>query len=109
MGWAPLVRAQSTRLTVRCPFAAGFMMGSLIAIIARKEGSYAYGRGEPAWQNIAGFAALALASAQMGMQGIVAKRLNTHFGTTVVLTTIWVELIADPGLLRFKKYARLSI
>jgi len=37
-------------------------------------------------------------AASLGLQGIIGKRLNTQFSTTVVLTAIWIELIADPKL-----------
>jgi hypothetical protein len=48
-------------------------------------------------------AALGFASATLGLQGIVGKRLNTPFGTAVVLTTIWVELINEPKLFILKR------
>lgn len=48
-------------------------------------------------------AALGFASATLGLQGIVGKRLNTPFGTAVVLTTIWVELINEPKLFVIKR------
>ncbi|KAI4524743.1 hypothetical protein K525DRAFT_262261 [Schizophyllum commune Loenen D] len=60
-------------------------------------------RGDPAWTNVTTFVALCFMSASLGIQGIIAKRLNTQFGTTIVLTTIWVELMADPGLFRFRE------
>jgi uncharacterized membrane protein YbaN (DUF454 family) len=43
-------------------------------------------------------AALGFASASLGIQGIIGKRLNTQFATAVVLTTTWCELINDPKL-----------
>ncbi|KAL1741323.1 hypothetical protein HDZ31DRAFT_76260 [Schizophyllum fasciatum] len=60
-------------------------------------------RGDPAWTNATTFVALCFMSASLGVQGIMGKRLNTQFGTTIVLTTIWVELMADPGLFRFRE------
>ncbi|TRM59612.1 hypothetical protein BD626DRAFT_436736 [Schizophyllum amplum] len=60
-------------------------------------------RGDPAWTNAETFVALCFMSASLGVQGIMGKRLNTQFGTTIVLTTIWVELMADPRLFRFRE------
>jgi hypothetical protein len=37
-------------------------------------------------------------SASMGLQGIMGKRINSQFATTVVLTSVWCELVADPKL-----------
>ncbi|KAF5349167.1 hypothetical protein D9756_009465 [Leucocoprinus leucothites] len=57
----------------------------------------------PAWTNALTFVGLAFISASLGVQGIVGKRLNTQFGTTIVLTTVWVELFTDPGLFNIRK------
>lgn len=59
-------------------------------------------RDDPAWTNALTFVGLAFMSASLGVQGILGKRLNTQFGTTIVLTTVWVELVTDPGLFRRK-------
>ncbi|GAA5939249.1 YoaK family protein [Sporobolomyces koalae] len=56
-------------------------------------------RTEAGWQDALGMAALGFASASLGLQGIVSKRINSQFGTAVVLTTVWVELLNDPKLL----------
>ncbi|KAF8524478.1 hypothetical protein JB92DRAFT_2881220 [Gautieria morchelliformis] len=56
----------------------------------------------PAWNNPEGYAAIAFASASMGLQGIMAKRLNTEFATTIVLTAVWCELVADPELFKLR-------
>jgi len=39
----------------------------------------------------------------MGLQGIMGKRINSQFATTVVLTSVWCELVADPKLLNLRK------
>ncbi|KAI5481930.1 hypothetical protein MNV49_000207 [Pseudohyphozyma bogoriensis] len=62
------------------------------------ETGFADSRGEPSWITPLGLAALGFASASLGIQGIIGKRLNTQFATALVLTTIWVELINDPLL-----------
>ena len=77
---------------------AGLMAGAFVAIIVSNQASFATDRGDVAWADAPGLVGLGLMSAGMGLQGIVAKRLNSHYGTTVVLTTIWCELVADPGL-----------
>ncbi|KAG6864138.1 hypothetical protein C0991_012187 [Blastosporella zonata] len=60
-------------------------------------------RADPSWNNILSFVALAFMSASLGVQGVVGKRLNTQFGTTIVLTTVWVELVSDPRLFKFRQ------
>ncbi|GAA5900144.1 hypothetical protein JCM6882_002625 [Rhodosporidiobolus microsporus] len=82
---------------------ATFMMALLAmaaALCAKYSGerSVAEFRTDASWQTAKGMAALGFASASLGLQGIVGKRLNTAFGTSVVLTTVWVELINDPLL-----------
>ncbi|GAA5853209.1 hypothetical protein JCM8547_000243 [Rhodosporidiobolus lusitaniae] len=62
------------------------------------EMSVAEFRTEASWKTAKGMAALGFASASLGLQGIVSKRINSQFGTAVVLTTIWVELVNDPKL-----------
>lgn len=42
-------------------------------------------------------------SASMGLQGIMGKRINSQFATTVVLTSVWCELVADPKLFSLRK------
>ncbi|KWU41830.1 hypothetical protein RHOSPDRAFT_22260, partial [Rhodotorula sp. JG-1b] len=66
------------------------------------DASVAEYRTEASWSNAKGMAALGFASASLGLQGIVAKRLNSQFGTAVVLTTVWVELVNDPKLFALK-------
>ncbi|GHJ85439.1 hypothetical protein NliqN6_1841 [Naganishia liquefaciens] len=60
-------------------------------------------RGDPSWTNPTSFAALGFASASLGLQGIIGKRLNTQFATAVVLTTVWVELVNDPFLFALRR------
>ncbi|KAG8709514.1 hypothetical protein FRC08_018298 [Ceratobasidium sp. 394] len=45
------------------------------------------------WSSPAGFAALALLSTSMGFQGVMAHRMGSGFGATVVLSSLWVELV----------------
>lgn len=62
------------------------------------QSSFASSRTHTTWTNPTGLAALGFASASLGIQGIIGKRLNTQFATAVVLTTTWCELINDPKL-----------
>ncbi|KAF4616808.1 hypothetical protein D9613_008405 [Agrocybe pediades] len=57
----------------------------------------------PVWSNALSFVGLAFMSASLGVQGILGKRLNTQFGTTIVLTTVWVELMSDPRLFKLRQ------
>ncbi|KAJ8522642.1 hypothetical protein ONZ45_g819 [Pleurotus djamor] len=68
--------------------------------------SIADDRGDPAWTNTLTFVCIGFMSASLGLQGIVAKRLNTQFTTTIVLTTVWVELMTDPRLFSFRHSVR---
>jgi small basic protein len=60
--------------------------------------SVADDRGDPSWTRPLTYVAIAFMSAALGTQGIMGKRLNTQFTTTIVLTTVWIELMGDPGL-----------
>ncbi|TFK25357.1 hypothetical protein FA15DRAFT_668583 [Coprinopsis marcescibilis] len=51
------------------------------------------------------FFGIACLSASLGVQGIMARRLNTPFSTTIVLTAAFVELATDPALF----YVRRSV
>ncbi|KAF9497727.1 hypothetical protein BDN71DRAFT_1444557 [Pleurotus eryngii] len=66
-------------------------------------GSIADDRGDPAWTNTLSFVAVGFMSASLGVQGIMGKRLNTQFTTTIVLTTVWVELMSDPRLFSLRR------
>jgi len=77
-------------------------MGGAIALWKSHEGSVASGRDVPSWTKAGTYACLGLISASMGLQGIMGKRVNTQFATTIVLTTVWCELMADPKLFVFR-------
>ncbi|KAJ7089224.1 hypothetical protein B0H15DRAFT_885329 [Mycena belliarum] len=78
-------------------------MAAALTLWKSGQGSIAAERGDPSWTNTLTFAGLAFMSASLGVQGIVGKRLNTQFGTTIVLTTIWVELFTDPRLFNLRQ------
>jgi len=80
-----------------------FTMAAALAIWKSGQPSVASDRGDPSWTDALSFVCLAFMSASLGLQGILAKRLNTQFGTTIVLTTIWVELMSDPRLFNFRQ------
>ncbi|KAF8510659.1 hypothetical protein BU17DRAFT_77645 [Hysterangium stoloniferum] len=70
------------------------------SILLFKAGQSSFNTHGPTWTEPLGFAALGFASASMGLQGIMGKRVNTQFATTIVLTTVWCELMAEPKLFR---------
>ncbi|KAM0751261.1 hypothetical protein T439DRAFT_301192 [Meredithblackwellia eburnea MCA 4105] len=74
------------------------LMAAALTAWKSGESSFANSRAGPSWITPLGLTALGFASASLGIQGIIGKRLNTQFATCVVLTTIWVELINDPKL-----------
>ncbi|KAJ7590214.1 hypothetical protein C8J56DRAFT_589764 [Mycena floridula] len=80
-----------------------FTMAASLTIWKSGEFSIAAERGTPSWTNTLSFICLAFMSASLGLQGIQAKRLNTQFTTTIVLTTVWVELMSDPKLFNLKQ------
>ncbi|KIM64841.1 hypothetical protein SCLCIDRAFT_597260 [Scleroderma citrinum Foug A] len=80
-----------------------FTMGAAIAIWKSGQPSIAYGRTNPAWTNTLSFVCVGFMSASMGLQGIMGKRMNTQFTTTVVLTTTWCELMTEPQLFHFRR------
>jgi len=82
---------------------AFFTMAAAIAISQSGQGSIAPNRSSPAWTNTVSFVCLAFMSASMGLQGIMGKRINSQFATTVVLTSVWCELVADPKLFTLRK------
>lgn len=79
-----------------------FTMAAAVTIWQSGQLSVADDRGHPSWTNALSFICLAFMSASLGVQGIQGKRLNTQFTTTIVLTTVWVELMSDPRLFNFK-------
>ncbi|KAF9457815.1 hypothetical protein BDZ94DRAFT_1272156 [Collybia nuda] len=78
-------------------------MAAALTIWKSSQPSVAFERGDPSWTNTLSFVALAFMSASLGVQGIQGKRLNTQFGTTIVLTTVWVELMSDPRLFKLRE------
>ncbi|KAL0573696.1 hypothetical protein V5O48_008267 [Marasmius crinis-equi] len=78
-------------------------MAAALTIWKSGQGSIADDRGDPAWTNGLSFAAIILMSASLGVQGVQGKRLNTQFTTTIVLTTVWVELMTDPKLFNLRQ------
>ncbi|KAG8216597.1 hypothetical protein J3R82DRAFT_6783 [Butyriboletus roseoflavus] len=80
-----------------------FTMIAAITLWKSNSGSVADTRGDPAWTNALTFVTLGFISACMGLQGIMGKRLNTQFTTTVVLTTTWCELMTEPQLFNFRR------
>ncbi|KAG7086879.1 hypothetical protein E1B28_002799 [Marasmius oreades] len=80
-----------------------FTMAAAVTIWKSGSGSIADHRADPAWTNGLSYAAIVFMSASLGLQGIQAKRLNTQFTTTIVLTTVWVELMTDPGLFNLRQ------
>lgn len=82
---------------------AFFTMAAAISIWQSGQRSIALNRQTPAWSNSLSFLCLAFMSASMGLQGIMGKRINSQFATTVVLTSVWCELVADPKLFNLRK------
>ncbi|GAA5953481.1 hypothetical protein JCM21900_005679 [Sporobolomyces salmonicolor] len=74
-----------------------FAMAAALCAHFTHEASVAEFRLAASWQNAKGMAALGFASASLGLQ-----RINSQFGTAVVLTTIWVELVNEPKLFALK-------
>ncbi|KEP49912.1 putative transmembrane protein [Rhizoctonia solani 123E] len=56
------------------------------------------------WSTVYGFTALGLMSLSMGFQGVMAHRMGSGFGATVVLSSLWVELVGSPGGIRWREY-----
>ncbi|KZT32176.1 hypothetical protein SISSUDRAFT_1055873 [Sistotremastrum suecicum HHB10207 ss-3] len=77
-----------------------FTMAAAVTLWQSHQGSFAANRGDPAWTNALTFATIGFVSASLGLQGIMGKRVNTQFATTIVLTTVWCELMADPNLFK---------
>ena len=59
-----------------------FTMAAAVTAWQGGQGSVAADRGDPAWTNAVSFVALGFASASIGLQGIMGKRVNTQFATT---------------------------
>ncbi|KAI0746588.1 hypothetical protein C8Q80DRAFT_1176063 [Daedaleopsis nitida] len=80
-----------------------FTMAAALTAWKSGQGSVAETRGDPAWTNTLTFVAVGFMSASLGLQGIMGKRVNTQFATTIVLTTVWCELMADPNLFKLRQ------
>ncbi|KDQ08582.1 hypothetical protein BOTBODRAFT_72306, partial [Botryobasidium botryosum FD-172 SS1] len=63
---------------------------------ASRESSFAAERRVPSWITPLGFTSLAFISASVGLQSAMAVRLGTQFSNSVVLTTVWVQLVTEP-------------
>ncbi|KAI0700171.1 hypothetical protein BC835DRAFT_1328751 [Cytidiella melzeri] len=83
-----------------------FTMAAAICIWKSGQPSIADARSDVAWTNALAFATVGFMSASMGLQGIMGKRVNTQFATTIVLTTVWCELMADPKLFKLNSLIR---
>lgn len=59
-----------------------FTMASAILIWEGRERNIADGRNDPAWSDILSFVFTGFLSASMGLQGVMAKRVGSHFATT---------------------------
>ncbi|PIL24590.1 hypothetical protein GSI_12474 [Ganoderma sinense ZZ0214-1] len=55
------------------------------------------------WTDATTFVALGFMSASMGLQAIMGKRMNTEYATTVVLTTVYSELVAQKDLFTLRR------
>lgn len=97
-------------------------MAASLALWRGGEASVADSRGDALWTDAGAFVGVGFMSLSLGLQGIMAKRVNTQFTTTstsppsfpfffthphshiVVLTTTWCELMTDSNLFRFGYY-----
>ncbi|KAI0937719.1 hypothetical protein AcV7_003677 [Taiwanofungus camphoratus] len=84
-------------------FQALFTMAAALCVWKSGQPSVADTRDDPAWSNALTFATVGFMSASLGLQGIMGKRVNTQFTTTIVLTTVWCELMADPKLFKLNR------
>ncbi|KIJ14513.1 hypothetical protein PAXINDRAFT_176697 [Paxillus involutus ATCC 200175] len=78
-------------------------MGAAITSWQSGAPTFAAANSGAVWKTPLSFACLGFMSSSMGLQGVMAKRLNTQFSTTVVLTSIWVELISEPKLFHLRR------
>ncbi|KAF7362570.1 Aldedh domain-containing protein [Mycena venus] len=78
-------------------------MAAALVIWKSGQDNIAAKRGDRSWTNALTFIGLAFMSASLGIQGIVGKRLNTQFNATLVLTTVWIELVTDPRLFNIRQ------
>lgn len=78
-------------------------VGAAIAIWKSHMPWYAEPGSGPIWTSTLAFLGYGFMSASMGLQGVMAKRLNTQFSTSVVLTSVWCELISEPRLFHLRR------
>lgn len=71
-------------LMTGCFITTLFTMAAAIAFWKSGQPSIASDRAVPAWTDALSFVGLGFMSASLGLQGILAKRLNTQFGTSSV-------------------------
>jgi len=81
-----------------------FTMAAAICLWKSDEGSVALDRSNPAWTKPLTYVALGFMSASLGLQGGMAKRIDTQFAATLVITTMWCELMADPKLHHIRRW-----
>ncbi|CAE6438558.1 unnamed protein product [Rhizoctonia solani] len=105
-------------LVVGTLFQAALLVGAAVAAIhdPTRGSSLATGAASnpraPAnapWSSAYGFTALGLMSLSMGFQGVMAHRMGSGFGATVVLSSLWVELVGSPGGIRWKEYRGVRV
>ncbi|KAF8189322.1 hypothetical protein BJ912DRAFT_1105452 [Pholiota molesta] len=82
-----------------------FTMAAAIAFWKAGQPSISNARDDPAWTNTLTFVGVAFMSASLGVQGILGKRLNTQFGTTIVLTTVWRVMTRDHRLIAPSRFS----
>ncbi|OAX43147.1 hypothetical protein K503DRAFT_862515 [Rhizopogon vinicolor AM-OR11-026] len=75
-----------------------FTMASAILMWNGRESNVADARDAPAWSDTLSFLFTGFLSASMGLQGVMARRVNSHFSATVALTATWCDLISNPKL-----------
>ncbi|KAI6037636.1 hypothetical protein EDC04DRAFT_2133459 [Pisolithus marmoratus] len=78
-------------------------VGAAIALWKSHMPWYAAPGSGPVWTTVLAFLGYGFMSASMGLQGVMAKRLNTQFATSVVLTSIWCELVSEPKLFHLRR------
>jgi uncharacterized membrane protein YfcA len=59
-----------------------FTIAAAVLMWEDRESSVADARDDPAWSGTLSFAFTGFLSASMGLQGVMAKRVGTHFSTT---------------------------
>ncbi|KAF7966717.1 hypothetical protein HWV62_37279 [Athelia sp. TMB] len=77
-----------------------FTMAAALTVWRSGSPSISDSRGDPVWTNALAFVTVAFLSMSLGLQGIMGKRVNTQFTTTIVLTTTWCELMTEPSLFK---------